>query len=227
MPYSQPHMLLQWGGALGGFDEEFAGVMRFAAQDGAWSEADVDKLDNIAVGREMVRALRQYWGNTDARIRNSAKLEWVKFNKIGRDGRYESTTDTRLMRLDEAVPGTGADTYPYQVALCTTYRTDAMRGRASRGRTFWPTSAPYDQNARGLSPAVQGQILTATVGLVNALNDVCRQAGSASRLVVASKVGEGSTRIVQRVEVGHAFDIQRRRDKSLLERYEVADVTFA
>ena len=235
MAYTEQHMVLQWGGSFRSgsptapFIEEFSGTMRFAGPG-------LDQANKIENARAIAIALGRYWSKPEAMIPKSAYLEFIKWNRVDVNGRYVAEDSSRTVHFPGILGGGQIDRYPLQVTWVTTWGTDAVRGKACRGRTFWPTAVPL-----GIAFNVGDEYATAKAAADNALLTDLRNAarsgyvtqganngipswasdlgfapgplseGSGMSPSVMSKIGSGTTRIITHSEVGTRLDTQRRR----------------
>lgn len=222
MPYNQQHMLFQWGGPFaqsgGEAVDEFVGSMRFAGPG-------INEADNDEVAEDLLADLLTFWTNQANWISSFARIGWAKWNRIGVDGRYVSSTSTRIVFPTSNTPGGALAGYPLQVAWAATWTTDAARGRASKGRTFWPISVPVvvGDNLRVQGARCQA-FAAANVALIGAWNSTLNDAGSSLVAQVMSDIGEGRSGPILGCRVGNRLDIQRRRDNKLDETYYQAGI---
>lgn len=235
MPYTQQHMLLQWeaswnlnGNPNGQQFEIATGAIRFAGP--GLDDADTDQS---LYG--MAQVLGRYWNQIGAQIPGNCFLNHIKWNKIDVNGHYVDQNNTR----ETTIPpqgGAGATQYPTQVAWATTWATDARRGLAARGRTFWPTSRTFDGNNMKVTQANCLVKAALDASLIYQLNAAARNGyveappsnyaewaqlvgwsptdvreGSGVSAMVMSKVGAGRSLVITNAEVGDRLDIQRRR----------------
>lgn len=218
MPYPAEHMLFQWTGLFaqtgGEVVDEFVGSMRFYGPD-------LGLVDNDDVGEALWSQLKTFWTDSGNFISSFAKLGYGKWNRIGPDGRYVSGDQTRIITTGENLGGASSPGYPLQVAWATTWLTDHERGRASRGRTYWPTAVPVVAGDNLRVQAGRCQTLAAnSLALIQAWNSTMATAGAATcRAVIASNIGSGNFGYVNAAKVGNRLDIQRRRDNKLPEAY--------
>lgn len=178
-----------------------------------------------------IEAAVRKFHQTPGMISSRARLDTIKFNAIGPDGRYLASTETVRRDLTNPVSGSG-DQNPFpQLALAVTLLTDRARGRGSRGR-FYP---PYP-NFGGLA-AVDGLLTTAQSGLfANAAATLVNELNAATdetsidveqvRVVVASDLGAGVFAPVTSVQVGRTMDTMRSRRTSLPEQRVPSDVAI-
>jgi hypothetical protein len=239
--YNREHMLLQWGGSFAAgagqpVADQFAGTLRFAGPG-------IDAADTDEIGDAMALALAAWWTNSGNQIPQIARLGWVKWNRITVDGHYKSSSRTRLHTLDTAATTNTGNRFPLQVCWTTTWTTDLERGKASRGRTYWPTAVGLDP-AIGMrtSPAASAAMAGASIELIRRLNTAANGGNgaqvpwpgpgggsvpgdpSALRASVMSKLGGGTQGIITGCKVGNRLDIQRRRDNDVDEVYVAAAV---
>lgn len=229
MAYTKAHMHLVWGGSLGPSDREDAWTVgiRFASGGEGNAPGDLPPLQPdefpSQLRADLIAAISQFHQSTGARIRRDATLEWIKYNRIGIDGRYVNTTGTLVWDVP-ATGGNATPTYPQQISAVTTYRTDARRGAAKTGRNYWPTGIAYDATSGGITASDRTALAGSTAALLYTLGQAMFTAGFPLVACVMSSIGSGTTRIIDRVEVGSRFDIQRRRDNSAPEIYTGQDV---
>jgi hypothetical protein len=219
MPFDQEHLLLAWNGELtsgapGAFvtEDQFAGSIRFIGPGVAGGQT-TEALDALT------EVLRTYWADTAAYIPQRAILQTVKWNRIGTDGKYASRTDTTLAaNLNQN--GTASMIYPPQIAWCTTWTTQNSRGRASKGRTFWPTGVPIGNSTFRPAESLQQAKANRDALLINQLNVAATAgAGGQLRAAVMSLLGTGASSPIEGTRVGDRLDVQRRRGEQMGERY--------
>lgn len=233
MAFNQEHMLFQWSGhfVTSGNEvmDEFVGGLRFTGPGLA-------AADNDDVLEAMAETFMNFWGGTSANgVPDGALVDSFKWNRIGLDGRYVDSGNTRWYTPNVGRRGPVSTRYPTQVACCTTWTTDFARGRASKGRTFWPSGFPVNTDSRfRVSTAATQAMANWGINLIRALNTTTETStpvplppsgGSvspvASNLVasVMSDVGAGRTAIINGCRVGDRLDIQRRRGNRVAEVY--------
>lgn len=153
----------------------------------------------------------------------AAELDYIKFNAIDTDGRYVGDSTIQRDLTTEAATASGATTFP-QVALVVSTRTEADRGRGSRGRWFTP-GAPI---ATGNGHLTNVQCISAAAWATNwvdALNVITSTEQATLRAAVVSNLGApGPARHITRIEVGDVVDTQRRRRSELPETYYGEDL---
>ena len=223
MPFSAEHMLLQWSGTFSrGSDapviDEFAGTLRFTGPG-------VEAVDNQEACDALAAVMATFWKVPAAQLPSIARLSVVKWNRIGTDGRYASQNQTTMTILDTPATGPVVPVYPTQIAWATTYRTDFSRGRASRGRNYWPTAVTVGAGEEMRTTALAARNMAGAVAtLIANLNAAIRTEGGGLVASVMSDLGDGRSAAIRRVEVGNRLDIQRRRANRVDETYEGTDV---
>lgn len=159
--------------------------------------------------------------HTSGVVSAPARLETIKLNLIGPDGRYVDQGNTVLFDYPgTGIPGT-ASVYPApQVALAVTTRTAAQRGRAHAGRFYSPVP-PYNPGTNGqISVSNAEAAVTAATALCNALNTALAPDWV---LGVVSEVGTGTSRQITHVSVGRVLDTIRSRRTSIVEAPVMGD----
>lgn len=247
MPYNQQQMYLQWlgtwhlnGQANGTAIEQVTGGMRFAGP--GLDQADAD---GPAIALSVI--LTRYWGEIAAQIPGNCFLESVKWNRLDVDGHYDEN-NTRLIVFPPK-GGAGAAQYPTQVSWATTWLTDAARGPAARGRTYWPTSRTFDGNTMKVTAANCSTKASLDAQLVRDLKDAARNGfvdpstvvlpqwavdlgfqpatvreGSGVTPMIMSKLGNGTSRVITGAGVGDRLDIQRRRANQMSDVRQTVEV---
>jgi hypothetical protein len=152
----------------------------------------------------------------------AAKLDTIKLNEIGTDGKYTRTSVEHL--IESAWPdGSGTTVYPPQVALVVSLLTNETRGLAARGRFYLPAPALGITTATALLNT--SQVVTA-VGHITTFLNAINTAMDPYRVAVASNVRDGMIREVKNVRVGNVLDTIRSRRTSIPETYSIgAEVT--
>lgn len=228
MPYPSKFNLLAWGGTLPG-GEEFAGSLKVAAL-GTGGNGAAEIIDNDTMFDDLIQDLTNFWKRPGSQIPRYAKLMYAKWNLIGTDGKY--VNDTTRLRTDLNIeggvaPDTANPPYPHQVCWVSSYETDATRGLAARGRTFWPTNVGVPSSSLLVDVAKRDLMGASVATLIKDIND---QPGTdlTDSVVVIGSPGRGSKpgifRKVRAVRIGSRLDIQRRRAASIPEAYSYANI---
>lgn len=222
----QPHILVAFGGRLFQ-DETWSCGVRM--HNGVFDSQDPEFINDANEARleDLWADVASYVQSSEAGFSAAARLEWVKCNAIGPDGRYAQATRTVVYDAptEDQVVGNQNATHA-QVSLVVSLLGDRQRGRASRGRYYIPTGQS--------SPDVTGHLQAAScqtwagraAAFINDLNDWPGIDQPAAPTVhVMSALGSPGPRMeVSRVAVGNVMDTQRRRRSSLAETYYSAAV---
>lgn len=221
-PFERDHGYVQWGGSLPG-GEQWSCGLRVACTEGiSTGPGAADGWDMAELLDHYTETIKAMHINPNAKINNRAKLDHVKFNRIGVDGHYlESVTYEEVF-----APLSGGDAgqavyHPNQVALVVSLTTDVNRGPAHRGRFYLPlpNCIPADDGLITVNDAntINGcmaaflQFMADTPGI-----DTASDPGV---VVMSRKLGSPATRRVTGCHVGRVMDTQRRRRRSLNEAY--------
>lgn len=219
-----PHLLLSFGGRLFGVEQWACNLRMLLGEPDAAVPVSLATMTTWAEENVEDVALDVAAWFTDGQARNSsaARLDYVKLNPIGANGRYANETETILYEWasGDAPAGVTAPGEP-QNSLVVSLLTDATRGRASRGRFYPPTGTITVDSATGY---IDDQVTAAVAGAaLTLLNNLANMPGvdlQSPRVVVASDLGQpGPVRNVTSVAVGDVMDTQRRRRRSLVETY--------
>lgn len=216
MTYPEPLLRLVLGGDLYNGMEQWTLSLHLAY-------ADPQSGPPESVPPAVIAACSTYFA-TSQMVSQRARLQWLKLNEIGPDGRY---TQLETVRHDYATPVAGTMTTANiapQTALAISLRTEAQRGRAARGRYYLPMPGYQLAASNGLlSPTDAAFYATAATTFLDALNAAFPTTGA--RVVVASDIGPGTVRLVTNVAVGRAFDTIRSRRAQMVEGWvEGADL---
>lgn len=155
-----------------------------------------------------------FFTSAGAGISSFCLLSEVKLAAILADGTY---ADDPIIVATAFRGGGGASLpYPTQIAHAVSLQTD-RRGPTGKGRFYLPGPIGALDTSGNITEAKQGLVTTATVALIDALNNVPGIDGIAPRVVIASSKGYNTD--VVSVRVGRVYDTIRSRRTSLLERY--------
>lgn len=233
MAYSANHMLFSWSGHFitGGAEviEDFAGGLRFVGP-GVGSVQTQERIEDLW------KTLAAFVADARSFIPAGARFDHVKWNEIGTDGRYVDRNNTLEYTPIVDASGPASGRYPTQVACATTWTTDFARGRASKGRTYWPTAAPVDGNSRyRLTESQQIGLAEWGLGFIRGMNLAASGSGPQVPVpgqpgpvtgdpatvvaAVMSEIGAGRSGIITGCRVGDRLDIQRRRGNRVDESY--------
>ncbi len=208
MPYARPHQLLSLSGSHFGVDRWTIGfrLNNVGGTFPATAAAQQALCDSYA-------SAVSTWMTSNAIIGNQSKLDLVKLNAIGIDGKYVNGFTIRK-DVSPVVSSSSASSHAPQVSLVATLLTGIDRGLASKGRVFLPSPV----FAVG---ATTGQMTTSlqtdAVARVKALIDAINAVDSGRVVVVASNTRSGAERSVKFVGVGLVLDTMRTRRSKMAE----------
>lgn len=226
------HIRLQAGGRL--FDTEQWSInlnMRLGTDNGEPTGIVLDlweqwTQDNVEDAFNDVAA---YVQNPLAGWSTAAKLDFVKLNVIGPDGRYRNQGQTVAFYSEAQPPIDGTLTPgPAQTAMVVSLLTDLQRGRASRGRFYVPCGAfGVDSGTGRVSTPVVNDAADAAQDFLDSLNNMPGLDVNNPRVVIASNLGNpGPANNVTAIAIGNVLDTQRRRRNQLPETYTERPVTI-
>jgi hypothetical protein len=224
MAYDAAHNLLvvKFLTTNGGFEDEAQFGLRIGA--GAGGGGVASQAQETAMLDDIENDLEAWWNAIDGYFPVTTRLSGFKFNAIGTDGLYVgNTTAERTWNGGSGIPG-GAppevNALPSQVAAAVTLRTNVERGLASKGRIYLPPMHYGCLAYSGLmSEACRDALQGETATLITNLNNWPGVDAGADpgHVRVYSKVGNGISRSVTRIDVGLRFDTQRRRANKVAE----------
>lgn len=159
-----------------------------------------------------------------------AKLQRVKANRIGRDGRYMDT-DSLEHVVNPAIAGRSAVQPPPQLALAVSLiGNENPRGLAGRGRFYLPPMAGMDSvTADGkIGPTSIPLVVSATQKLIRDVNALFNGLGVQYAYVGNTSIGSGNRpgrqQVISEIRVGNVCDTVRSRRRSLQENYTVGAI---
>lgn len=200
---------LVFGGTLA-TNDTWACSIHMATQD-AETELDFPALS-------LVRPpLVDWFARGTSFLNQSATLDFIKLNKVNRaDGKYTDSTDANTLFNDPVLVAGGGHGYgPPQLSMALTWHTDIVRGRASKGRIYPPSS---DQNVGTPLVDIAGHVDAAmALAAANSAQELLAELNNATTNLtccVWSQVGQ-QARAIERVSVGRVIDTQRRRRSQL------------
>jgi hypothetical protein len=217
MAYTTAHAVLSWGGPLFDGGEEWTNSLRLigaGAESIGTQEHDTELMTEYA---DVIKARVAAAGCPSTQL---AKVTWVKFNRVGLDGRYRNEYTNRLDFAAVSCSANASFAGPAQVSQVITLRSASKRGLAHAGRIYLPvpdTSLGTDGRISLVKQAADLAWVKSTLDAINAV-DISLYIG------IASKVRTGASKRVVRVEVGRVLDTMRSRRSSLAEDYVGSDL---
>jgi hypothetical protein len=206
MAYQKPFMRLSLSGTL--YDHE------------AWSTGFTLINPNDPVGAtfsDVPQAIRDaaIILITNGGIASIAKIDTIKFNLIGTDGKYVDKSNSNTFEVKPAGSGGGSVHPAPQLALAVSLRTGLSRGLAHAGRSYLPVpSNEPDGSGRLTAAAVvayHGQMLD----FVNSVNI----GADGWRIGVVSNLRGGAQHLCTGIRIGRVLDTIRSRRTSMPEEY--------
>lgn len=210
-PFDSAHIYVQWGGKLPGPEQWSCGLRLRKKTAGA-----IDSGAGLLVG--VSAAIATFHASADAQIAASAKLDFVKVNSIGTDGKYINASTNDAIYSDLGGAGSAIQKYPNQIAWAVSLVTGFNRGPAHKGRFYLPLPDCYINGTDSrVSVAAATQLHGAVTTLLASLNAVNTDYEVA---VFSRKSGAAGNRRVTGAAIGRTLDTQRRRRASLVEDYQ-------
>lgn len=228
--YDRRHVVIQWGGSLPG-GEIWTNMMRAGGSQTGESSPVFPTHEDLAAwcAGHIKDALKTWHQSVGAYIGAGCKLEWVKVNAVGMNGRYlDPNTIEYFYPAPLGGAGQATDQHPNQIALAISLTTGLSRGPAHRGRFYMPMPVAKPDPTTGLIPTGTAQAAaTAAAEMIVAVADTPGIDATTTPfrvLVMSRKTGAPATNVVTGVEVGRVLDTQRRRRVALGEDYQSAVV---
>lgn len=223
--YDREHGVLVWGGSLPG-GEAWSNSLRLAETQESLETNDAAGWDVQEMLDSFTDTIKAHHANGGAMISNRCLLTYVKFNRVDIHGHY---IDPVTFRNDFAAVsgGTSGNVHPNQITVVVTLTTDVTRGPANKGRLYAPMPAIAVADTGLISVGDAQNLRDRYSAFLTALNDApgLDTGGTPDVCVMSRKSGSPATHIVTGVKVGRALDTQRRRRRSLVENYELGDVS--
>jgi len=164
---------------------------------------------------------------TDAHINHFCRLDTLKVSPITATGHV---ADLRTSRLDwtasNPLGGSSGNLVPPEVSIACSWSTPVI-GKKGRGRIFLPPTIVGSIDTDGMIlDSVCQAVRDAAVAMLEA--SVITSGILASTWVLPIVTGSPWTNYgrITGVRVGHVFDSQRRRRRSLVEAYDSAPVSY-
>jgi hypothetical protein len=166
----------------------------------------------------VITACTTYFSN-GSMLSNKAKLQVIKLNNIGPDGRYVQPYTVEYEYPTPVAGGSSAKP-PAQNALAVSTTTGFSRGRAHQGRWYLPIPGAVLADDGRIDPTATSYILQSSRAFVTQLN----AALSPWVASVVSNVGPGEQRTITGLKVGRVMDTIRSRREKFDEDYVIGPV---
>jgi hypothetical protein len=223
----QAHTLVQFGGSIvstGEPLESWTCGVRILDRVHLTPLADPESYLNHAADR-----INSWFRDAVSGCAPTARLDYVKANNIGTNGKYLDASTTH-QRLYSSFGGANSLAMPSIMSLCLTWRTNAARGRSSRGRIYLPnyTFPVMSNGSMTLAPVQTNNAILSGITLLNAIagddtvtfsNDGSQVISHTQYMPIVASAVDHSVHEIRRVEVGSIYDVQRRRKSGYAEVY--------
>lgn len=209
-----PHYLVSFGGAL---DPQADGSWNEVWQCGIRGlfETDIVTPDVWLAGRGT--ALATWFGTASNKMHPLSRLEWIKCNGIGPDGKYVDPTHPHTYSVVPTIGASADRSNNIDSSACWSWTTANLRGRAHTGRIYMPTGCNVPAlGAQVMTVAGQTGMVTAAKALLTLLHTT--EGDHTFTPGVFSKV-DASHLDITGVRVGRVIDVQRRRRNKITENY--------
>lgn len=201
--YAAPHSKIDFLGDAWGAVEEWQTGLRVAGTN-VPTDQQLEDLD---------AAFNTFITDDAVSLPAGCRYIGVKWSPIGTDGRYPPSGESRTFFRTTPSQGVFGTGYP-QIALVLSLRTARLRGYASNGRMYIPSSLGIEAATGRITTSQAGGVADVGAALISAINDV-----GLGTVTVMSEVGSGINAPVTGVRVGRVMDTQRRRRNQLSEEY--------
>lgn len=222
MPYLR-HYRLQFGGSLFGTEQWSCSLHMIPGVDTLLEGPFIDFAD--AALDDVASDVLAWYKRSASLFSAASRLDYVKFNAIGPDGKYLDQTTTRATTFNSTpqTPPAGAGVGVPQVALALSMRTERKRGPGSHGRVFIPVAnVPLDASDPHIPSGTANLAADSFRILINDLNNWPGiDAPMDPNVGLVSPLGAGHRVLVTGVAVGNVLDTQQRRRNQISEAYSV------
>lgn len=204
-------------------DSEIWSTGFYLGREDADAEAPTD-----ANAATVAAAWATMFTHADTKIGSNYFSSTVKLALLNVDGKTDLENVVQYDWATRPQGPNGGTTYPAQIALVASLRSEKKRGIASHGRMYLPgVSAPIDGTGK-MTSSFYPAIATKVGALFQTLVTDTTLPGYP---VLASKgkaglfAGAGETQGITSVKVGNVYDTQRRRRNALVESYSTVAIT--
>jgi hypothetical protein len=229
--YATSFVLTTIEGDFGATTTSATDIWRTTFKIPAGVSGDYSPTNLLAYATAIAPATTTFFQAANGKTGATTYLKSIGVALVGTNGTYVGggTQPTTRYTYPSALAGTGALTQPFSAALCLTFFTTKLRGRASRGRMYWPATGQVLQSGTGLigPSAATGRVAEAQTWLNSVNATAATRFGAGSNVSVMSNLGTGTTAPVVIIGVGQKMDAQERRENKLKESYSVAPLTVS
>jgi hypothetical protein len=172
-----------------------------------------------------------YHTTASSLVGNSTWLQSLSAALIGTDGKYAAGSLQATTRYTYGVPvaGANASTGPYSQAIVWTLRSLILRGPASHGRLYYPSTAVAINSSTGTMTTAQATtIATSAKAVLDKVNtEASLRIGTGAGAFLVSPVLSGRQAPVTKVGIGLRLDAMESRERSLAENYQFANLVVS
>lgn len=214
MPYAQDFIKVSFGGQISG--QEIWACSFHLIGSSVTPVANFMTVEGGPGRTWIVEQLSSLHGSINGSI-PEVTLEWVKFARIGTDGKYVGEAITANIA---PVPGgyTEVNVSAYNGAAISLFGL-VPRGEAGKGRFYPPANAVAAEDGYYIGVDVQTRLANAWGALFTNMNAALESFDIFLELGNVSEKGSGSQNYVSSVRVGSVLDVQRRRKNRIQETY--------
>lgn len=163
-----------------------------------------------------------FWTNVTSKVSSVWKTDYIKVSTLGQDGKTIADSAVYSYYSNPIAGGGQSDSFPPQVALVATLRSQNQRGLAAKGRMYLPGINGVLGADGHIPSSIVNDIATNFSTFLTACNSIQNQPGVvilASQGRKAPLVGPPVNAAVTDIRIGNVYDTQRRRRNQLVEAY--------
>lgn len=210
MPVFTPHTLVAFGGSLLGTTGKDG--WQVGIRGGSFNSPAQAFGNSDAFIAQLYPVLSAWFSDPGSKAHPDAKLEWLKINDIGADGKYKEAVTHRHDYSPAIASGFPTRNAPAYMSLAYTWETGLARGLAHRGRIYFPNSWPIAKGsevaaADAAANAAYGELLLSKI--VNASDVATTSVDRFNPCVYSSK--NGAYNRITGVSSDCLYDEQHRR----------------
>lgn len=216
MSYDRAHYYVTFGGPTYGGLEEWQTGIKFAQWGGPPNPDPgplLGGLAHISVADILTRVTAFISADPGVHWGNAVAVSWAKVAVIKTDGEYAG--DPILAEQVPVTGGYGAFGYAPQLAAVVSSWSGSNLGRANHGRNYLPVPHSWVNTTTVLEPRVTVAAAAALrdgwVNMVKSIEGEVDTIEANTAWCILSKLGAGTTKIVQQVGCGRVIDTMRSR----------------